>query len=267
MVFLLPYLEEGNLAKLWNPHLIHMYYRQTDPKARQTASNLFYCPSRRSKGPEGLNTETDELVNTRTRGMEEKGLTICPPWPGATADYAAVGGGDNGTAHEQGTLRWVGASRDLIDTRRGQWRLWNWPPSPTRMASVIDGSSNTIVIGEKHLRRQGFGKANEFHHGDGPIYNDDLWPNYVRVVGRTILGPWTLPGGMLWKTQKYYDFPLAQGPNDDYYPAGYRFGSWHPNVCQFCFADGTVRPLANNMNIITLTHLARPDDGEIVGDF
>ena len=42
-----------------------------------------------------------------------------------------------------------------------------------------------------------------------------------------------------------------------------QFGSYHPGVCQFVFADGRVRPLNNNINPSTLECLAKLRDGGV----
>ena len=40
-----------------------------------------------------------------------------------------------------------------------------------------------------------------------------------------------------------------------------QFGSWHPGVCQFGFADGSVRALRNSTSGTTLGMLANRKDG------
>jgi hypothetical protein len=56
---------------------------------------------------------------------------------------------------------------------------------------------------------------------------------------------------------------LANGPTDSFRPAE-RFGSYHPGICQFVFGDGSVRSVPNSTNILILTAIALPDDGQAV---
>ena len=60
-------------------------------------------------------------------------------------------------------------------------------------------------------------------------------------------------------------WPLAQGPTYTAQPfPQLRLGSWHTGVCNFVFGDGSVHAISNSTNIVTLTWLARPDDGQVV---
>ena len=53
-------------------------------------------------------------------------------------------------------------------------------------------------------------------------------------------------------------FPLAITKED----LGWKFGSYHPGICQFVFCDGSVRPLTNAINPVTLGLLARRNDAQ-----
>ena len=43
-----------------------------------------------------------------------------------------------------------------------------------------------------------------------------------------------------------------------------KFGSWHPGVCQFLFADGHVVALANGLDMDTLQKLTVRNDGQVI---
>ncbi len=98
---------------------------------------------------------------------------------------------------------------------------------------ITDGLSNTLFFGEKWVLRTG-------DSGDGSIYNGDYQTFFERVTG--------------------INYPLVASPADlnNYY---YRFGSAHPNVCQFALADGSVRALENTINPTTLEYLSVRNDG------
>jgi prepilin-type processing-associated H-X9-DG protein len=46
-----------------------------------------------------------------------------------------------------------------------------------------------------------------------------------------------------------------------------KFGSWHPGICQFLFADGRVAALANSLDMDTLQKLACRNDGMVIPEY
>jgi prepilin-type processing-associated H-X9-DG protein len=58
-------------------------------------------------------------------------------------------------------------------------------------------------------------------------------------------------------------FPLAVASND----SGWKFGSAHPNVVQFVFCDGSVRPLMKSIDPVTLGLLAHRADGRPIPNY
>src|SRR5262249_55776085 len=114
---------------------------------------------------------------------------------------------------------------------------------------ITDGLSNTLLIGEKHVRTVDFGQQ---PFGDNSIYNGDDFRPLVRLAGRQQPGPIARP--------------LAAGPTDSFRPDE-RFGSYPPGGCQFVLCDGSVRMILASVSIDTLTRLAVRNDGLPVGDF
>jgi prepilin-type N-terminal cleavage/methylation domain-containing protein len=109
-------------------------------------------------------------------------------------------------------------------------------PTPVRFDDITDGLSNTFLAGEKHVPRSQFGVYPwdcSIYDGHNPVCN-------------------TRAGGP--------DFPLASLPTDP----GWRFGSYHPGICQFVFADGGVRIIENNINSVTLGLLCQRNDGQAI---
>ena len=58
-------------------------------------------------------------------------------------------------------------------------------------------------------------------------------------------------------------YPIARSLTD---PAMV-FGSLHPGVCQFVFADGSVRRLENGIDPTTLGLISCRNDGQIIPDY
>jgi hypothetical protein len=108
-----------------------------------------------------------------------------------------------------------------------------------RFAQITDGLSNTLLAGEKHVPLGTFGVG----WLDSSTYNGDYPTCSTRCAG---------PG-----------YELATSPRD----TGWRFGSYHPSVCQFVLADGSVRIIPVTTSSRTLGRLAGISDGEPVPDY
>jgi hypothetical protein len=108
-----------------------------------------------------------------------------------------------------------------------------------RFADFPDGLGNTLLVGEKHVPRGLEG----LHPLDCGIYDGHNPACVCRAAG---------PG-----------FPLALLPNDP----NWLFGSRHPGITQFTFADGRVQPLTNSIDPFVLGLLASRNDGQVIPDY
>ena len=228
MVEILPYIEQDGLFKQWTM-TSGAFNNQTQP-ARETPVKTYYCPSRRSAA---ATVVTDTMDNTTT------------PANGVPADYAACTGDPS-----------TGASNDYWWTDpttntpgcNGIFRLANdWSTTPSgpnrpgaRMADILDGTSNTAMVGEKHVLQSGI---NTVAAGDGPAYNGDKGYSF-RAMGSNRL--------------------LARNMTDTS-NANSKFGSWHTDMVQFVLADGSVRGIRTSISGTTLGYLANMRDGNPVG--
>jgi prepilin-type N-terminal cleavage/methylation domain-containing protein len=226
-----PYLEQGTVASNWDKE--RSYHFQPEQNIRVQVP-LYLCPSRRS--PPQLSESGDARAGVSHR-------------PGAVSDYAASVGdgiqyrGDGGNDVPPGIAEPNGAFRSGIGVCMGfdpDMRFQGSYKSRLSFRNVEDGLSNTILIGEKHLPAEGFGKK---AFDDNSVYNPDFHPTFCRYGG---------PGS-----------PIAGGPSEQLRQNS-QFGSWHPGVCQFVLCDGSVRPITSSLNTDVLASLTNISDGRII---
>ncbi|MCA9183416.1 MAG: DUF1559 domain-containing protein [Planctomycetales bacterium] len=256
-VTILPFLEQSNGYNLWD--LRKGYSDQDDTStispteqtdaARQVRVPAYTCPSRRD-GSQLSIMETGQGGILGTGGQQARFHK-----PGSVGDYAGnVGtfGAPNSNGDIQGIWWSTSANGVLV---RGTQRPGGSGTDPVQsqvtFGSITDGTSNTFLIGEKHVPQVGLYHVN---YGDSSIYNGYWIPYSGRLAG--------------------FEDPIALGPNDvslsssagiyaDSIQAR-RFGSWHPGVCGFVLCDGSVHHISNSLDGTTLERLAKRSDGLVV---
>ena len=193
---------------------------------------LFYCPSRRPPKayPVGY--------TLGTKNWEHKG------GPLARTDYVAC----------MGTVSDVWPGAGVIHTTYDDHETYGaWPPddyfdgvtymrSEVNLAHILDGSSNTYLVGEKNLRPQAYLGSTEEATKD---YGDDE-------------GCFTGHNGDVARSSGVLPFP------DD--PAAHLFWNWgsaHPGVFHMMFADGSVRPVSYTVDADLHFALGSRNGGEV----
>jgi prepilin-type processing-associated H-X9-DG protein len=248
-VFLLPYIEMDNVYKGFNLNWQGMYYRTANPAIRQGASKMFFCPSRRSPPQLSLDNNNRSFSGVQTYNI-----------PGTLSDYAMASGSDGANYYNQGAMRWAG-DISTFDSRPGVHTIVS-TGSSTSFATISDGLTNQVFVGDKHVPPvcYGYGGSNNstprINCGDGPFFNDDSPWWHARLMGRQVV-----------RAGVFIDRPLANGPTDLTGEVFAKFGSNHAGVCQFCFFDGSVRAVSNSTAIDILTRLVMPADGQVLGNF
>lgn len=257
-VLLLPYIEQDNLQKRWNQNLF--WYNPENFGAAQTPVRLFFCPSNRGTG----------IIDYST-------LPIGPlPNPAAT-DYLFCKGANAALA---GRPSYPGAFRGAFEINVG-----------TRLAEIIDGTSNTIAMGEgagnnrRYLARQTYSATTPRNHPvtGQPIAIDQAW-----AVGSTnnvffhsagflfshVLGVTAQRGGFTPVMDERMNNPLVLAAVDNNASldnsnatrpdtlSGFR--SLHSGGCNFLFADGSVHFLRDSIAPETYRALSTIAGGEVI---
>lgn len=130
-----------------------------------------------------------------------------------------------------------------IDCALGDYGASNWEMTgvvrqylPNRIGDITDGTSNTLLVGEKRLNLRFLGQAQK----DDDIGYASGWdPDTIR---QTEIRP----------------APDYSAPSGD---GGRRFGSSHTGLFNAVFADGSVRTISYTIQLSTFAALGNKSDG------
>jgi prepilin-type N-terminal cleavage/methylation domain-containing protein/prepilin-type processing-associated H-X9-DG protein len=255
-VLIMPYIEQDNIFKLWNIH--NGYAPDDDPLfgqpndgARQALVSTFFCPSRREPmldklGQDGGPNGGDQFSQQRAQGA--CGDYACCAGDGSTAlnEYFANGAIINGHVLDH--------YRPLQDYEGGNGvdqPNANPPTLPlipiksfssyTGIDKIPDGTSNTFLLGEKHVRPDHLGEGGD---GDKAYYSGLSYNTAQRGAGK--------------------NYPLAADIHDGGTNHASRFGGPHSGVCLFAFVDGHVTGISVTIDPTTLGYLATREGNEVI---
>jgi len=234
MVLILPYIEQTTLYNTWD---LGKTYATNVISAGgafdQTKQiSLFYCPTRRAP---------PLLSQAGTTPSIDNGIF------GALGDYAGCAGVDYNTdMANNNNFKNPGVAKGAVI---GGIRVGSSWYGSVRMMLITDGTSNTLMVGEKFIpapSKQNWGTQN----GDHTIYNGNDPRVFCRVAGPAVAGngPW----------------PIEPDPFSKIGNPGQIFGSAHRDICQFVFCDGSVKALSVGIPDPTLALLADRSDGQVI---
>ncbi len=223
-VLVLPQLDQASLYHRWNLH--KRYYVQ--PADGGANLSVLQCPSR--------------LPGTQPqdRGDSRVFLPTVFTGPKGWSDYAIVWGTLK-DLHDGPIVRTIDSATQQCaalpsSNAHREYHGWSFP---VRMSHLhIDGSTNTILVGEKHRPPKAL---------DTSVFNGDLQSGYARVAGTAS--------------------PLISDPNYDGADATNGFGSAHPGICHFALGDGSARSILSSIDSQVLERLATLADGQVTGEF
>ncbi len=223
-VLLLPYIEQTALYTAWTTPITGVnqtdgFNNMTSAQMQamgipQTGPKVYFCPSRRSP---------PQLIDFD--GSQGSGTAL-----GSAGDYAGcTGDGTNDGTFQSGMIPIL----QLAPHTRG-----------VAFMSIVDGLSNSLLIGEKHVNRNDMTDTMRAFQFDGVMWSGDQQPAFCRRGSSAN--------------------PLAFDPTTPY---ANQFGSSHPGVVQFVFGDGSVRGLKTSIAGSTLGLLANIKDGQPIPSY
>ena len=241
---ILPFVEQESLHQLPKdgaPNTITSAQREGTSQLIATSLPLFNCPSRRPSKP---------LENSA--GNWPWNANAGDVGPRARSDYA-VNGGDYVCPPVTCYTGPLGGPRTLAE---GDSPAFPWPDvsnysgisyvrTRTSLRSVSDGTSNTLMLGEKFVSPQ--------FYESGEMYGDNF---SMYVGGSTNVIRYTFPG----TTPRRDENP----PDGSVSWAQHSFGSAHPGGCHFAFCDGSGRRITYTIDSAVYRCLGNRRDGQPV---
>ncbi len=232
VVPILPYIEQENLYRSWysNPVATAQYNGLSGPAA--TVVKTLLSPS-------------DALGSTP---HEQLAPGVNPAYPNGRYVGLTSYGCNGGTS---APLAYVKDGVFHYDTRM-------------RITDVTDGSSNTILLGERYGLDPNWGALTRRPSNDMRAYS--AWAGGPFFAWRSTLSPinYRLPDSVATA-------PLAQFSAayfDLYYRRLFAYGSSSSGGANLSFADGSVKFLSTNTNLITLRELSTSQSGNVLtGDY
>jgi len=230
-VALLPYIEQGNLFKQYS-----------------------YAMVGSTSSPYGITTGPDPAGNpNRVVASKVVPIYVCPadvnPPPNVTDTPGSTNFYERSNVSRSNYFFSTGAYTDYDGP-------WSGTASSARGAfgndgaaqlnHIVDGTSNTIAIGE----------ARQLHTSTayGPYWGSGT---HTAVHGR----------GYYDQFQPNYPYGNCSGSTTLKCQYAWGFGSWHSGTTNFLWLDGSVRGIADGIDYLTFRYLQTPDGGEVIPSY
>jgi prepilin-type N-terminal cleavage/methylation domain-containing protein/prepilin-type processing-associated H-X9-DG protein len=201
-----------------------------------TTINILWCPS--DPSIQDLSSFTGNGYDGSTLPLRYTDYGGCVGaiayFPGPGDPYVSLLQASQGMIFMIGTPSWLPGTLGSI--------------SPARIASVTDGTSNTILFGEHPHNLNGPSQANDDIHGWGwwvsgdygdASYSTFFPPNFFKG-GAADYNPQTGSG-----KPRFCGKAISGGESDDMLIT---FGSMHPGGANFAFGDGSVHFIKDSVN-------------------
>jgi hypothetical protein len=264
---MLSYSEHASLRKLGSdgqPDIVTAAQKQGGGERQKTHIELFFCPSRRGQttfpfvpGTGSVNVDWPAVVARNDYAANTGSLY---PITGVSRGPSLLAGNVMPDPFQYGQYNSYTVGQTVyklpvsagVEIPRGNGVVLAM--SETRIAQITDGTTSTILFGEKHLQLSDYEAsetaANNQSWDIGIDIDTNRWTMFPPLSDGTrceYVGDSTLPADL---AKLLNELSLFGGP--------------HPMGCQFVFCDGSVKTLAYDIDAETFRRLGPIDDGEIV---
>jgi prepilin-type N-terminal cleavage/methylation domain-containing protein len=264
MYQIMQFIEQDNLWAYYEPVTNTADAKfQGDYFIAQNIPKIYNCPSRRTRVPDAA-PNNDSWNGTHS---------IINP-----TDYAGNGGtfslGWGGTDGTDNTGIFVGVIhvRDLT-VRPRPVTTTIMKGAGLKFASVTDGLSNTMLIGEKAVNKLTYQSASSGTWGDYENYAEGLaWDNirygttFELTDNQTKCSLSNYPQAGCLYNHPVQDQPAPVppygSPTDPAWP-NWHWGSAHPGAFNAALADGSVRRINYSIDVPVLFYLCNRADGQV----
>jgi prepilin-type N-terminal cleavage/methylation domain-containing protein len=275
---LLAFYEQGAKFNSYNFALPYNVSTGDNFTASSASLNVLLCPSA-SRVPDGVGQDSIDPVDP---------VAIAAGHGYGFTDYGATNYVDidpYGTVGADGTTYPATPYRNKSSRVNGLLAR-----GLTKIGAVIDGLSNTILVGEDAGRDARFQSA----YTEGYAYTDTAGagqPPYYSTQGINILGPYSHYRRFWRWAEDVSSFGVSGKPNNGFTPdhgtsewptgalviggvtvagnnasANNELFSYHRGGVNIVMGDGTVRFLGENVNIVVLRGLITRDGKEVISD-
>ncbi len=269
---ILPYIDQANTFNLYNSNL--SAYDTINAPAVKTVVNAYLCPStpRASNKITYSNPYSIGSTTTAAVGLTDAGaidyISTTEVQPAFIDTYGSAANDSNWQGWASGGLTYAGFIPGAI-----------YNPNGGRIADIVDGTSNTVMVGELAGRNALYVTGNKIQAPTTPIPSSpDTDATWQFVVGG---GAWADPYNGVWSLNgRNPDGSGVTGPcvincsnsrsalggvDPDHFSAG--LYGFHAGGAHVLLCDGTVRFLSANISNVTMIGLVTRQGGEVLGEF